>query len=319
MNTSRPANPLQPFLQRQGFVVLDGALATELERHGANIADPLWSAKCLLEAPELIYRVHQDYLRAGADVIITASYQASVPGFGARGLSQGEAEALLRSSVELALRARDDFWSVPAHRENRLKPLVAVSIGPFGACLHDGSEYHGRYVASWKEVEDFHRARLDLLTTEGADLLAFETIPSLREAEILLELLTHYPEHWAWLSFSCKDAEHLSHGETLRAGIELAGKYPQVLAAGLNCTAPQHVTALLGSVTGHAFPLLVYPNSGETWVAGNQEWVGQGTAALQPLAWFESGARLIGGCCRTGPADIARIRAQLLGSGQARI
>lgn len=316
---AHPANPLEPFLQSQGFVVLDGALATELERHGANIDDPLWSAKCLLEAPDLIYRVHRDYLRAGADVIITSSYQASVPGFMARGLAQSEAEALLLSSVELALRARDDFWAVPAHRENRLKPLVAVSIGPFGACLHDGSEYHGRYAASWKQVEDFHRARLDLLTTAGADLLAFETIPSLREAEVLLDLLTHYPDQWAWLSFSCKDAEHLSHGETLREGMELAGRYPQVLAAGLNCTAPQHVAPLLDSIKGNAFPLLAYPNSGETWVASDQQWVGQGTGALLPLAWFESGARLIGGCCRTGPADIARIRSQLLGSRQARI
>ncbi|HLF31797.1 MAG TPA: homocysteine S-methyltransferase [Xanthomonadales bacterium] len=305
-------NPLQSFFEQQGFVVLDGALATELERHGANLDDPLWSAKYLLEAPELIYRVHMDYLLAGADVITSASYQASVPGFIARGMDRQAAEALLRSSVELALRARNDFWSVPAHRENRLKPLVAASIGPFGACLRDGSEYHGRYAASWAEVETFHRVRLDVLTMAGADLLAFETIPSLREAEILLDLLVSYPDQVAWLSFSCSDAVHLCHGETFRAGIELAEGYEQVVAAGLNCTAPQHVAALLRSVPEHTHPLLAYPNSGETWVASEHRWVGQGSGSLDPAAWCQAGARLIGGCCRTGPEDIARVRSSLL-------
>jgi homocysteine S-methyltransferase len=303
---------LQQFLDQQGFVVLDGALATELERHGANLDDPLWSAKYLLEEPELIYRVHMDYLLAGADVITSASYQASVPGFMARGMDQQQAETLLRGSVELALRARDDFWSVPAHCKNRLKPLVAASIGPFGACLRDGSEYHGRYAASWPEVEAFHRARLDVLTAVGADLLAFETIPSLREAEILLDLLASYPDQVAWLSFSCSDAVHLCHGEPFRAGIELAEGYEQIVAAGLNCTAPQHVAALLRSVTEHHQPLLAYPNSGETWSASEHRWAGQGSGTLDPVAWHQAGARLIGGCCRTGPEDTARIRSSLL-------
>jgi len=311
-------NPLQALLDQQGFVVLDGALATELERHGADLHDPLWSAKCLLEVPELIYRVHMDYLEAGADVITSASYQASAPGFMARGLSREAAEALLRGSVELALKARDDFWAVADNRKDRLKPLVAASIGPFGACLHDGSEYHGNYRATWDEVAAFHRERLDVLVKAGADLLALETIPSLKEAEILLGLLKLYPDQTAWLSYSCRDEQHISHGELLRAGIELAAAQPQVVAAGLNCTAPEFVTDLLRATDNSPCPLLAYPNSGERWVAEDNAWVGQGAGGLETEDWYHAGARLLGGCCRTGPEDIARIRATLQSIHSAR-
>jgi homocysteine S-methyltransferase len=304
-------SPIQSYLQQQGFVVLDGALATELEHHGADLNDPLWSACCLIDSSELIYRVHKDYLEAGADVLTTATYQASVQGFMERGFEVRDAEGFLRRGVELAIRARDDFWQEEANRAGRLKPLVAVSIGPFGACLYDGSEYHGRYAAGWSEVEDFHRARLQILTSAGGDLLAFETIPSLQEGEILLRLLREFPGQYAWLSFSCSDASHVSHGEAFQRCVQLATGQEQLAAIGINCTAPRHVQSLLGAAGGAACPLLVYPNSGETWVAGDHHWVGQGGEDFNPKAWFQSGARLIGGCCRTGPADIAAIRLAL--------
>jgi len=304
-------NPIENYIEQQGFLVLDGALATELERHGADLDDPLWSARCLIEAPELISRVHRDYLQAGADVLTSATYQASLQGFQARGFGVHQAIALLRQGVELALAARDDFWSEKENHPGRLKPLVAASMGPFGACLHDGSEYHGNYTASWAEVESFHRSRLDVLTDSGADLLAFETIPSLREAEILLQLLTHYPGKHAWLSFSCRDEAHVSHGELFRDCADLASQHEQVAAVGINCTAPRCITALLNSVTNLQRPLLVYPNSGEIWVAHDNCWVGQGMGHLDAANWFRAGARLIGGCCRTGPEDIARIRSIL--------
>ena len=304
-------NLIQQYLQQHDYVVLDGALATELERHGADLDDPLWSARCLIDTPELIYRVHKDYLEAGADVLTTSTYQASLQGFLDRGFDARAAEGFLRLGVTLALEARDDFWRDEANRAGRLKPLVAVSIGPFGACLHDGSEYHGRYAASWSEVEDFHRARLQILTAAGGDLLAFETIPSLQEGELLLRLLKEFPDQYAWLSFSCSDEAHVSHGEAFRRCAELAEGHAQLAAIGINCTAPRHIQSLLGAAQGIACPLLVYPNSGETWVAGGNRWAGQGSEGFDPQAWFRSGARLIGGCCRTGPADIAAIRSVL--------
>ena len=305
-------NPILAILEEQGFVVLDGAMATELERHGANLDDPLWSARCLIESPGLISQVHMDYLNAGADVISSATYQASVKGFRERGLSESEAEDLLQFGVELALRARDAFWAKPENRQDRVKPLVAASIGPFGACLHDGSEYHGKYVASWDEVGRFHRERLDVLAVTGADVLAFETIPSQKEAEILLGLLVEYPDQFAWISFSCRDGLYISHGESFRDNARLACHNPQVVAAGINCTAPRFVISLLQSAGNVSCPLMAYPNRGETWVAKDNCWVGEAEDAFDPLAWYAAGARLIGGCCRTGPDDIARIRASLL-------
>jgi len=304
-------NPIPAFIERQGFVVLDGALATELERHGADLDDPLWSARCLVESPELICRVHRDYLRAGADVLTSATYQASAQGFQARGFDKEQAIDLLRRGVELACRVRDEFWSCDQNRHGRLKPLVAASIGPYGACLHDGSEYHGNYSASWAEVESFHRSRLDVLTDCGADLLAFETIPSQPEAEILLELLTVYPKSCAWLSFSCRNEAHVSHGELFRQAANAGSQHPQVAAVGVNCTAPRYVSALLNAAGDIGCPLLAYPNSGESWMAEDNSWAGQAADGLNSLEWFRAGARLIGGCCRTGPEDIASIRAEL--------
>jgi len=306
-----PVNPVSAGLEKQGFMVLDGAMATELERHGADLDDPLWSARCLIESPELIRRVHRDYLQAGADVVTSATYQASAAGFQSRGVDRETAIKLMRSGIELACRERDDFWAGPGSRTGRLKPLVAASVGPFGACLHDGSEYHGNYDADWSEVEAFHRSRLDVLAACGADILAFETIPSVPEAEILLEVLTAYPNQFAWMSFSCRDEAHVSHGEAFRLGSVMASGHPQVVAVGINCTAPRHVTALLSAVNDLDCPLLAYPNSGESWVAAENTWVEQEDESFHIPDWFRAGARLIGGCCRTGPEDIARIRSTL--------
>lgn len=298
-------------IRQQGFVVLDGALATELERHGANLDDPLWSARCLIEAPERISRVHRDYLAAGADVIGSATYQASEAGFMRTGLSRAEARALLREGVHLAVRERDVFWADSRHRAGRILPLVAASMGPFGACLHDGSEYHGRYAASWNEVAAFHRERLAVLVDTDADMLAFETIPSQPEAEIIAEILAGSTFRPAWISFSCRDGRSLCHGERFQDCAPGIAAMPGVAAIGINCTAPQHVLPLLQSVDTLSVPLLVYPNSGEAWVAGENRWQGSCEAAFDVGAWYRAGARGVGGCCRTGPGDIARIRAAL--------
>ena len=119
---------LTALLEDQGVVILDGGLATELEARGHNLADELWSAKLIAEAPESIRRLHIDYLEAGADCIISASYQASVAGFQRTGLSETEAEEMIVRSVELALAARNAFWAIPRNRSGRHRPLVAASV-----------------------------------------------------------------------------------------------------------------------------------------------------------------------------------------------
>lgn len=306
-------------------MILDGALATELERRGARLQDdPLWSARLLLADPDLIRRVHYDYFAAGADVAISASYQASFQGFGRLGLDAQTAGELMQRSVALAQSARDEFWADPARRVGRQRPLVAASVGSYGAFLADGSEYRGEYGLSVEALMDWHRPRMAALAAAGPDLLACETIPALIEGEALVRLLAEYAPMPAWLAFSCCDAAHVCHGEPFRACVALAEESEQVVAVGLNCTPPPLVEPLLRSAAGATSkPLLVYPNSGESWDGVNRCWLpGSGVTEFGEPArlWKAAGARLIGGCCRTGPADIRAIaralRTSTLGASQ---
>lgn len=309
-------NPIAPFLDQQGVMVLDGGLATELEARGGDLKDDLWSAKLLTEAPGLIRQVHWDYLAAGADCIVSASYQATVEGFAKRGRSEGEAVELLRDSVRLAREARDAFWSAPEHRAGRLRPLVAASIGPYGAAQADGSEYTGRYGLDEEGLVAFHRRRFEVLARSGADLLACETIPSRVEARALVRLLRESPEAWSWLSFSCRDGTHLSDGDEFAAVVAELSEVPQLVAVGVNCTPPQFIPSLIAQARRSTDkPVLVYPNSGEAYDAESKSWRPAAdsvdfTESCQ--SWRELGAALIGGCCRIGPQHIRRIRKRLV-------
>lgn len=306
-------NPLTRFLEHHPVLILDGALATELEQRGCDLRDPLWSAKVLLESPELIYQVHQDYFRAGADCVITASYQATIAGFVRRGLTHGAALEAIQRSVRLAVEARDAFWRDEADQTDRPRPLVAASVGPYGAFLADGSEYRGDYPLSEAELMDFHRPRLAALLDAGPDLLACETIPCWTEAQALVRLLAEFPAAWAWFSFSAHNDEQISHGERLADCAAKLDVIPQVVAIGVNCTAPRHIPALITAArTATRKPIVVYPNSGETYDAELHAWCGPATVgafAVEAQHWYDRGARLIGGCCRTTPAHIAQIAA----------
>jgi homocysteine S-methyltransferase len=316
-----PPNPILPFLERQRVLIVDGGLATELERRGADLGDELWSARLLADAPELIRAVHLDYLAAGADCIVAASYQATVDGFVGRGRSRDEARELLLDAVRIARAARDDFWADERHRAGRLRPLVAASIGPYGAALADGSEYTGAYDRDEEALIAFHRERFALLAGSGADLLACETIPSLVEGRALARLIAglnrENPGVWAWLSFACRDGERLADGSDLAALVaELTGT-PGLAAIGINCTAPRFVSSLVARARAETnLPIVVYPNSGEAWDAGARRWVPADDPidfAASSRDWLVLGATLIGGCCRTGPREIAAIRRTLVG------
>jgi homocysteine S-methyltransferase len=304
-------DPLAPLLDGRPFAVLDGALATELERRGADLDDPLWSARSLLEQPQLIRAVHADYFEAGADVATTATYQASFEGFARRGIARPAAERLMRDAVALALEARDEFWSKPSNRARRSRPLIAASVGPYGAMLADGSEYRGRYAATDRELAAFHRVRLAILCDAGADLLAGETFPCLREALIVAELIEELAGPAAWISFSCRDGAHTSEGDEIGDCAAALEGFPRIAAVGVNCTAPAHVAELLGRMKARTVkPLLAYPNSGQRYDALAKGWIGprDGTPFAEYVReWHRAGARLIGGCCRTTPEEIREI------------
>ena len=304
-------NPIEIILREYPVLVLDGAMATELERRGCDLNDALWSAKVLLEKPELIRAVHLDYFRAGADCAITASYQATIDGFARRGLSKTEAIALIKKSVQLAQEARDEFWADEKNHIGRPRPIIAGSVGPYGAYLADGSEYRGEYGLRESDLIAFHRPRVEALIAAGADLLACETIPCLIEAQALVKLLAEFPETSAWISFSAKDGEHICHGENLYDCAAWLDTHPQVAALGINCTSPKFIPSLIREARkGTTKPILVYPNSGETYDPDTNTWQGETSCESfggQSREWHLSGANIIGGCCRTNPDHIREV------------
>lgn len=304
-------NPINNILNDFGLIILDGALATELENRGCYINDSLWSAKILAESPEIIEKVHYDYFISGADCAITSSYQATIEGFMQRGFTETEAISLIQRSVRIAKKARDDFWNIPENRENRPIPLVAGSVGPYGAYLADGSEYRGDYNISEEELINFHRPRIKILVDEGVDLLACETIPNLLEAKAITKLLKEFSNVYCWISFSCKNDLEISDGTSISECAKYLDKCEQVAAIGINCTAPVYVNSLIEQIkTNSKKPIIVYPNSGEEYDANSKTWHGDSASCsygCNAKNWFDKGAKLIGGCCRTTPKDIKSI------------
>jgi homocysteine S-methyltransferase len=335
----------------RGCHVLDGGLATELERRGLSLDELLWSARTLRDAPDAILAVHLDYLEAGADCLLTASYQVSALGFAeafarqekvagfeiepdpaagpvayAKDLEaapeaavefsqQARIQAMARKatrealevSVQLAVEARADY----ARAGNTRPVIIAASLGPYGAALHNGAEFHGNYQAGFAEMVEFHRERIAVLAETEADLIAFETVPSLEEARAIVAALKSFPKIAAWVSFSCRDQEHVAHGETLAACARILEPVPQVIAVGINCTPPGLMLPLIESLRASSSkPIVVYPNSGEGWDAVRRCWIGTANVeAYGALAerWFAAGAQMVGGCCRTGPAHIRAV------------
>lgn len=307
-------SPLEPFLTGQGYVMLDGGSATTLEAHGHVLDDRLWSARLLLEAPHAVGALHREFLDAGADCVTTVSYQASFEGFARLGLADAEIADVLRLSVSLALDAKRSFWSEPPTRAGRLEPIVAASAGAYGAYLADGSEYRGRYQVSRATLRDFHERRLDVLATAGADVVAFETIPSLAEADVIADIL-RTTDAWAWVSFSCGDGHRLRDGHTLAEAVRVLAPCERLVGVGVNCTHPRYIDALVGEATAVTdLPVIVYPNSGETYDVRRKAWRPSRQRrnwAADARRWASLGARVIGGCCRVGPAEIGIMRRAL--------
>ncbi len=310
-------NPFLPGDSESRVLILDGGLATTLEARGFDLDDALWSARLLIESPEAIRRVHRDFLDAGADCIATVSYQASLPGFLRRGIGREEGLELLRRAAELAVEARDDFWSAAENRVERRRPLVAASVGPYGAYLADGSEYTGDYWVPTADLDGFHRERWHLFARGPADLLACETIPSLQEVRVLLGLFRETPGRQAWLSVSCRDAAHLSDGTPVGAVARLCDRVPNLAAVGVNCTKPEYVEPLLLELRRHTSkPLLAYPNAGEGYDVESRSWISPPSFvdwSREAHRWVRAGARGVGGCCRVGPERIRQLREALVG------
>lgn len=299
------------------YTVLDGGLATELERRGEDLSDHLWSARVLIDDPALIRQVHADYFDAGAQVAITATYQASTDGFAEHGIDRAHADDLMRLAVQLAREAAE---RTPRAGEHNL--VVAASIGPFGATLANGSEYTGNYGdMSFDRLVEFHRARIQVLAATGPDMFAVETIPSFVEAEALAVVLDEVPQIPAWVSFSCRDGARLSDGTPIEQAARVAASTPSVVAVGVNCTPGRFISPLLQRLReATAAPAVVYPNAGGRWDAEGRRWNDDPPPDAPPdheaLAdaaptWIDEGARWVGGCCGFGVDAIATLAAAL--------
>ena len=288
-------------------VVIDGGLSTQLALLGQDISGHLWTGRVLLDDPDAVSRAHADFVAAGADVIISASYQLSRRGFAEAGMTRAQADDALRASTRAARTAVD---AVPGSGT-----LVAASVGPYGAVLHDGSEYRGRYGRTLRQLADFHRERIEVLAATEPDLLAIETIPDADEAMALVEVLADYPHLPAWMSFSALDDGHVCAGQSIEEAVAVAASAPSIVAVGVNCTDPRHVAGLVDRIRAVCgLPIVVYPNAGGRWDASDGQWHGGAPAAMtlpfpdsDVTDWLRAGAVGVGGCCGTDAGTVRRI------------
>lgn len=305
-------------LKEKGMIVLDGAMGSELERRGYDVNDVLWSAKMLKEAPEAIQKIHYDYLKAGADLLTCASYQASLDGFKIAGYTEEEAIAMIARSMELLIAAREQWWEEEGKDSGRPYPIVAGDVGPYGAYMADGSEYTGFYNLTDEEYRAFHMPRMQILKDAGAEFMVNETIPRLDEAIACAKMCEELGLDY-WVSFTFKDGKHISEGKTIEEvtaafkELKEKGEVPHLKALGVNCTPPEFIKEIVeGFKAGSDIPIVVYPNAGGTYDGIKKIWYGSAdtrTFGQMAAEWKEAGATFIGGCCRTGENDIKAIAA----------
>ena len=283
-------------------LLIDGGLSNQLEKQGHDLNHKLWSAKLLESEPEAIIKAHLAYLEAGAQCITTASYQASIPGFMSIGYDMATAESLIKKSVHLAEKAIKRF-----HLKGS-KPIIAASVGPYGAYLADGSEYHGNYGISEETLREFHEHRISLLDHSNADILACETIPSFKETIVLANILKDMNKQ-TWVSFSCKDEFHINDGTPIEDCVDILSDHPNIFAIGVNCTSPKYISGLVKAIKPKIKDkrIIVYPNSGDVYNAETKVWSELSSSEQlldQAKEWINLGVDIIGGCCRIGPKDI---------------
>lgn len=291
---------IETLLAAPGVAVIDGGLSTQLESMGYHLNDPLWTARALLDDPDAVVAAHRAFVEAGARIVITASYQVSRIGFQAVGLRPGQADEALQASIEVARRAVDGTDA-----------LVAASVGPYGAIVHDGSEYRGDYGLDEGLLAAFHAERIEVLTQAAPDLIAVETIPDVVEARALAQVLpAGLP---AWVCFTAKDDASLRAGQAIEEAIAVVAGQPSVIAVGVNCTEPVHVPGLLRRIRSVTdLPLVAYPNAGGSWDATHRAWLGPKQPIEQSArAWVAAGAQIVGGCCGTDADDIASLAAAI--------
>ena len=301
---SKRVTGLHSLFEQKQPLVLDGGLSNVLLSMGADLKTSFWCAELLVSDRDMIRQAHLHYLEAGADIITSCTYQASMQGFANLGISETQSRQYMLDSIRLMEEARARYFET-----HPVRPVyLAASLGPYGAFMADGSEYTGVYDVSDSTLKDFHRARLDALDSAGQDFYAFETIPMLREAEIIAELLTEAGSD-CWVSFSCESGTILRDGNKLSEAVQVLKDIPGVFALGVNCVDPAIVSTAIQVIKTSApdKKVVVYPNAGQQYDAVSKSWSKGGKSVEFTDScerWIHEGASIVGGCCEIGCHEI---------------
>ena len=286
-------------------LVLDGAAGSYLEAMNVPLHPKLWSSGALMnkEGQMAIRDLHRAYLDAGADVITSVTYQASVAGFQEAGLSEKDSYNLIKLGISLAQEEAKLYGP---------DKLVAAGFGPYGAYLCEGQEYTGDYKSIHKStLRDFWLPRINAALEKRPDYILFETIPNLDELEVIVNDLTPLCKAQGipvWVSLSIKIEEgdvKLADGTDLH---ELTDMVDRISLIGANCFDAHRINLILGKFQQLKMPLIFYPNHGEVYDGITKTWTRSDTVECfnsdMIRNMIECGTLVIGGCCNTTPDTI---------------
>ena len=280
-------------------LILDGAMGTELQRRGIDTGLPLWSANALISHPEVVMKIHKDYIEAGADIITTNTFRTTRRTMRRANLPD-RSEQLTKRAIELADQARETF-------PNR-KILVAGSIAPLEDC------YKPDLVPSDKELHEEHTELAERLVEGGVDFILLETMNTIREAYAACAAAKATGREVV-VSFICNTKGDLYGGESLQQAVKtLAELNPAAFS--INCVSPRHLMPPLRMLRSQtALPICVYGNIGipESEQRGWEftQDISEEEHALHARDWHKAGVSIIGGCCGTTPAYIKLVSSSL--------
>jgi homocysteine S-methyltransferase len=285
--------------------LLDGSLSYPLEKQGYNLNKKLWTGDALINDPNVIKKVHKDYLIAGVDFISTSTYQISYNVLEAMDYSLNEIKDVFKRSVNLVEQAI---------QETNIKREIKIvgSYGPYGASLSNGSEYTGKYDTSDNIIMDYHIKNMNIIKELDIDIILYETIPCLREIEILSKLVEEYKKE-VWVSFTCNKDLEFRDGSSIIKACKILSSIEVISTIGINCFSPLLAEKAIKKLKDNSNKkILIYPNSGEIYNNKDKDWYGEKYFDRSMIKkWLALSPDIIGGCCRVGFEDIKNMRKEI--------